>query len=73
MSEKLVEAEKSKVKIDFFNRGSKRLIETTDPDVLYELGIRAFIGSRDVPADHDKAIGLLMAALERAKSMTLQD
>jgi hypothetical protein len=41
--------------------------------VLYELGIRAFIGSRDVPADHDKAIGLLMAALERAKSMMLQD
>lgn len=51
IARKMKEAESSKVKIDFFNKGSQRLIETTDPDVLYELGIRAFTGSRDVPQD----------------------
>jgi len=42
------------------------LIKSNPPDVLYELGIRAFTGSRDIPKDEMKAGGLLQAALDRA-------
>jgi len=34
-------------------------MDNTPPDVLSELGIRAFTGSRDVPKDDKKASGLL--------------
>ena len=42
------------------------MIEHTPSDVLYELGIRAFTGSRDVPKDDEKAIGLIQKALDQA-------
>jgi hypothetical protein len=42
------------------------LIEHTPTDVLYELGIRAFTGSRDVPKDDIKAVGLISQALKQA-------
>lgn len=42
------------------------LIEHTPADVLYELGIRAYTGSRDVPKDDEKALGLLKLAHEQA-------
>jgi hypothetical protein len=35
---------------------------STSSDILGELGIRAFTGSRDVPKDDTKAIGLLKFA-----------
>jgi len=59
MKAKIVEAEKSKTYIQFFNPYSKVLMDNTPPDVLSELGIRAFTGSRDVPKDDKKASGLL--------------
>ena len=40
----------------------------TPSDILGELGIRAFTGSRDVPKDDEKAIGLLNFAKRNAKS-----
>lgn len=62
----MAEAESTKTYVRFFNRGSVRLMETTPPDVLYELGIRAFTGSRDVPKDDGKALGLMQAAVQQA-------
>jgi hypothetical protein len=41
-------------------------MENTPPDVLYELGIRAFTGSRDVPKDDEKANVFLLKAVEKA-------
>jgi len=64
--DKMKEAESSKAYIQFFNPGTKMLMENTPSDVLSELGIRAYTGSRDVPKDDNKASGLLKAALERA-------
>ena len=58
--------EDNRAKIKFFNKGSKKLMESSPSDILYELGIRAYTGSRDVPKDEDKALGLMQAALERA-------
>jgi hypothetical protein len=52
-------AEKSKTYINFLNKGTINLMEKTPPDILYELGIRAFVGSRDVPKDNKKALILL--------------
>lgn len=66
MQEKMREAESTKTYVRFFNRGSVRLMETTPPDILYELGIRAFTGSRDVPKDDGKALGLMQAAVQQA-------
>lgn len=67
------EVEESRTKINFFNKGAKKLIESSPPDILYELGIRAYTGSRDVPKDEDKALGLMQAALERAVSQGNQE
>ena len=63
MKDKMKEAESTKTYIDFFNNGTIKLIENTPPDVLCELGIRAFTGSRDVPKDDSKAVGLMQLAL----------
>jgi hypothetical protein len=43
-------------------------MSTTSSDILGELGIRAFTGSRDVPKDDEKAIGLLKFARQNAQS-----
>ena len=59
VKEKMKEASSQKTYIDFFNKDTKKLIQHTPPDVLYELGIRAFTGSRDVPKDDVKAVGLI--------------
>lgn len=58
------EAEQSKPKIDLFNYGAIRLMQKTPADVIYELGIRVFTGSRDVPKDVDKAWNLIQIALQ---------
>lgn len=42
------------------------MIEKTPPDVLYELAIRSFTGSRDLPKDDDRAMQLFQMALDRA-------
>ena len=55
----MAEAEKSKKYIQFFNPYTDILISKTPPDVISELGIRAYTGSRDVPKDDEKASGLL--------------
>ncbi len=58
VEEKMKEAAKTKQYINFFNKGTTRLMEKTPNDVLCELGLRAFAGSRDVPKDDEKAVGL---------------
>ena len=63
IEKRLKEAEKSKTYINFFNYSTMKLIEKTPNDVLCELGLRAFTGSRDVPRDYTKAVGLVQAAL----------
>lgn len=63
---KMKEASEAKAYIDFFNQNTNKLIEHTPTDVLYELGIRAFTGSRDVPKDDIKAVGLISQALKQA-------
>ena len=60
----MVEAEKSKRYIQFFNPYTEALISKTPPEVISELGIRAYTGSRDVPKDDEKASGLLQRALD---------
>jgi hypothetical protein len=45
--------------IDFFNQPALKLMEKTPSEILCELGVRAFSGSRDVPKDDVKAYGLL--------------
>lgn len=56
------DAEKSRPKIDFFNYGACKLMEKTPSDVLYELGIRVFTGSRDVPKDVNQAYNMVLVA-----------
>ena len=43
------------------------MMKETPSDILTELGIRAYTGSRDVPKDDNKALGLMERALVRAK------
>ena len=59
VKEKIKQAEATKTYIKFFNPYTEKLIKSTPPDVLSELGIRAYTGSRDVPKDDEKASGLL--------------
>lgn len=61
--EKMKVAENSKAKIDFYNYGSMNLLMKTPADVIYELGIRVFAGSRDVPKDMNLANNLIETAL----------
>ena len=64
VKEKIKETQQTKAYIDFFTPHTNKLIQHTPPDVLYELGIRAFTGSRDVPKDDVKAVGLIAQALQ---------
>lgn len=66
IKQKMKQAEQAKTYIKFFNPYTDKLIQNTPPDVLSELGIRAYTGSRDVPKDDEKASGLLQMALQRA-------
>jgi len=63
MNEKLAKVEQTRSYINFFNPNAKRLLEETPSDILCELGIRSFSGSRDVPKDVVKAYGLFEAAV----------
>jgi len=52
--------------VKFFNRWTEKLMHKTPTDILNELGIRCYTGSRDVPKDSEKAIGFLTAAAQNA-------
>ncbi len=56
--EKLKKAAEARKPIDFFNRHALKLMQKTPSEILCELGVRAFSGSRDVPKDEVKAYGL---------------
>ena len=78
MREKILAAEKTKVYVNFFNRPALRLIKNSKYDtlitnaapseILSELAIRAFTGSRDVPKDNVKAMELFMHSEVNAKT-----
>lgn len=55
--EKLEEVEKTRNYINFFNPNAVTLMKQTPVDILTELGVRAYTGSRDVPKDPAKAFG----------------
>jgi hypothetical protein len=59
MKQKMEEGKKSKTYITFVNKHSAALMARTPADVIYELGLRAFTGSRDLPKDVEKAVSLL--------------
>lgn len=56
--EKLRRAADTRKPINFFNKHALRLMARTPSEILCELGVRAFTGSRDVPKDETKAYGL---------------
>ena len=49
VAEKLAEVEKSRSPINFFNMPTLTLMSQTPSNILCELGLRCFVGSRDVP------------------------
>ncbi len=63
---KLKEAEKSRKYIQFFNKSAEKLIAKTPSEILCELGVRSYSGSRDVPKDILKAEGLFQHAERNA-------
>ena len=65
----MAEAEKSRSYIEFHNKWTQELMDHCPPDILSELGIRAYTGSRDVPKDDQKAAILLGLAKQRAEEM----
>jgi len=66
--EKMSKAAETKVYIDFFSPTTiEKMMEETPSEVLTELGIRAYTGSRDVPKDDTKALGLMARALTKAQ------
>lgn len=69
--EKLKEVRKDRPDIDFFNRHSVTLMEKSkcidfckvgvfvaSPDILCELGVRAYVGSREIPSNLEVARGM---------------
>jgi hypothetical protein len=77
MRDKVIAAEKSKVYVNFFNRHTLKLIKKSKSlfltdiaptEILSELAIRAFTGSRDVPKDHIKALKLFDYAQDNSVS-----
>jgi len=64
--EKIKQAESTKVYVNFFNKAALRLISKSKvafsmmlaapSEILSELAIRVFTGSRDVPKDDKKAV-----------------
>ena len=66
--DKMIKAAETKVYIDFFSPPTiEKMMEDTPSGVLTELGIRAYTGSRDVPKDDTKALGLMARALKKAQ------
>ncbi len=66
MQAKILAAEKTKVYINFFNKNALKLIKKSiklsiinqiiaPSDILNELAIRSFTGSRDLPKDNIRA------------------
>ena len=43
-------------------------MEATPSDILYDMGIRTFVGSRDMPQNHHISFNLLDKSLSNAKS-----
>ena len=68
IDEKLKEVEASRAPINFFVPSLIKLLKHTPSDILCEMGMRAFTGSRDVPKDEEKALGLFIAADESSKT-----
>ena len=66
VADKLAEVERSRKPINFFIPPLVKLINHTPSDILCELGMRAFTGSRDMPKDVEKAIGLFLIADKNA-------
>jgi|TARA_B110000285_G_C14714875_1_gene419455 hypothetical protein len=66
IQEKIEEAEASQTYINFINKGSCKLMETTPAEIICELGIKSYVGSHDVPQDVEKATSILSIALEKA-------
>ena len=58
LAEKLAEVEKSRSPIKFFVPPALKLLRHTPSEILCELGVRSFTGSRDVPRDEEKAFGM---------------
>ena len=67
--EKLKQVRKDRPDIDFFNRHSVTLMEKSkciyfckvsvaSPDILCELGVRAYVGSREIPSNLEVARGM---------------
>ena len=67
MQERLSKLE-AREPVNFFNRWTEKLMHKTPTDILNEMGIRCYTGSRDVPKDGDKAAGFLTAAAENAQT-----
>lgn len=63
---KLRKAAEARKPINFFNSHAMKLMRKTPSDILCELGVRAFSGSRDVPKDEAKAYGLFDQAAQNA-------
>ena len=59
VKEMLKKVAETRKPINFFNKAALKLMQKTPIDILCELGLRAFTGSRDVPKDDEKAYGLL--------------
>ena len=68
VADKLAEVERSRKPINFFIPPLVKLINHTPSDILCELGMRAFTGSRDMPKDVEKAIGLFLIADKNANT-----
>ena len=64
--EKIKKAAELRKPINFFNKHTLKLMSKTPSEILCELGVRAFTGSRDVPKDEAKAYGLFDFAAQNA-------
>jgi len=62
LAERIKKVEETRKPINFFNDSVIKLMEHTPSEILCELGVRAFSGSRDVPKDDIKAAGLFNQA-----------
>ena len=65
---KLAEVEKSRSPINFFVPSIYQLMLNTPTNILCELGMRTFTGSRDMPKDLEKSFGLFHFAAENSKN-----
>lgn len=77
--EKLKQVRKDRPDIDFFNRHSVALMEKSkyfhhgckvclaSPDILCELGVRSYVGSREIPSNLEVARGMFQRAFDNVK------